>query len=198
MASQYVLIDYENVQPKNLELLAEHSFQVLVFMGANQTRVTREFLKSMLGIKGRAELVEISGNGKNALDFHIAFYLGDLAAKDNKAQFHVISKDKGFDPLITHLKARGIRVRRETDLAEIPSLRLKDSMSQDERITAIVKNLAGRGQSRPRKTKTLANTINTLFVKKLESSELEGLIAEMQRRGLLIIKDGAVSYRLPN
>lgn len=197
MASEYILIDYENVQPKNLELLEKHSFRVLVFMGANQTRVSREFLKSILLIKEKAEVIEVSGTGRNALDFHIAFYLGELAAKDSEAQFHVISRDTGFDPLITHLNARGIRIRRETDLAEIPSLRLTDPTSKDEKIAAIVKNLAGRGQSRPRKTKTLANTINSLFVKKLEPSELDALIAEMQGRGLLVINEGAVSYRLP-
>ena len=196
MASEYILIDYENVQPKNLEILAKHSFQVLVFMGANQTKVSRDFLKSMLLIKDKAEVIEMSGNGSNALDFHIAFYLGDLAANDAKAKFHVISKDKGFDPLISHLKGRGIKVQRETDLAEIPSLRLKDSTSVDEKIAAIVKNLAGRGQSRPRKVQTLANTINSLFVKKLGQSELSGLIAEMQLRKLIIVNDGAVSYRL--
>jgi len=31
----YVLIDFENVQPKNLELLSKHLFKVLVFVGAN-------------------------------------------------------------------------------------------------------------------------------------------------------------------
>ena len=196
MASEYILIDYENVQPKNLEILARHPFQVLVFMGANQTKVSRDFLKSMLLIKDKAEVIEMSGNGSNALDFHIAFYLGDLAATNAEAKFHIISKDKGFDPLVTHLRRRGIKVQRETDLAEIPSLRMKDSMSTNEKIDAIVKNLTGRGQSRPRKIKTLSNTINSLFVKKMKPKELDALISEMQHRGLLVIKDGAVSYRL--
>ena len=73
---------------------------------------------------------------------------------------------------------------------------MKDSMSTNEKIDAIVKNLTGRGQSRPRKIKTLSNTINSLFVKKMKPKELDALISEMQHRGLLVIKDGAVSYRL--
>ena len=40
MATNYVLIDFENVQPKNLEILAEHPFKVYVFVGANQTKVS--------------------------------------------------------------------------------------------------------------------------------------------------------------
>jgi len=48
----------------------------------------------------RAEYVRISGNGSNALDFHIAFYIGQLAAHEPDAYFHIISKVTGFDPLI--------------------------------------------------------------------------------------------------
>jgi len=86
--------------------------------------------------------------------------------------FHIISKDTGFDPLIKHLKARKIRIQRERDLAEIPVLRMSNATSSDEKVSAIVKNLAGRGQARPRKVKTLANTINSLFAEKLEEKEL--------------------------
>ena len=49
--------------------------------------------------------MKIGGNGKNALDFYLAFYVGDLAAKDPEAGFHILSDDTGFDPLIKHLKA---------------------------------------------------------------------------------------------
>ena len=73
-----------------------------------------------------ARYIKISGNGRNALDFHIDYYIGVLATKDSNGRFHVISRDKGFDPLIRHLNDDGIEVQRETDLAEIPSLRLID------------------------------------------------------------------------
>jgi hypothetical protein len=155
VANQYILIDYENVQPKTLESLANHPFNVLVFFGVAQTKVSRDFLKSALLLQGKAEVIEASGSGKNALDFHIAYYLGELVTKDPEARFHVISKDKGFDPLIKHLTGKGVMVRRETDLAEIPALRKDATGSDAEKIRTIVKNLAARGQSRPRKIETL-------------------------------------------
>lgn len=198
MSAEYVLIDYENVQPKNLEILAKHPFSVFIFFGENQTKVSRDFFKSMLLLRNRAEVIEMSGSGSNALDFHIAYYLGELTAKDPKAQFHVISKDKGFDPLIRHLKGKGVEVRRETDLAEIPLLRIKETTSDEEKIDSIVRNLAARGQSRPRKVKTLENTINTLFARKLEKSELTALINELQKRKHIVINQGNVSYKLPH
>ncbi len=198
MATNYVLIDFENVHPKNLELLTRHPFKVFVFVGANQTKVPFDLADSMQFLGNDAKYIKISGNGQNALDFHIAYYVGELAGKDADAQFHIISKDKGFDPLIQHLKSRNIRIRREKDLAEIPMLRVPITTSDDEKISAIVKNLGGRGQSRPRKVRTLENTINTLFTKKLDKNELASIIKELQKRKLIVVNQGNVSYKLPH
>lgn len=198
VALQYVLIDFENVQPKNLEILANHPFRVIVFFGLNQTKVSRDFMKSMLKLKDKAEIIEMSGSGSNSLDFHIAYYLGELAARHPDVQSHVISKDKGFDPLLKHLKAKGVHARRASDLAEIPALRIKESTSDEEKIRAIVANLLARGHSRPRKVSTLQNTIDTLFTKKLGQQELARLVAALQERKFITIKESSVSYNLAN
>lgn len=195
-ATEYVLIDFENVQPKNLELLKKHPFKVFVFCGANQARIPLALASRMQEMGANARYIEMSGNGRNALDFHIAFYLGELAAKDPGARFHIISRDRGFDPLINHLRERHVDVRREADLAEIPVLRMAGTGSRNEQIDSIIRNLKGRGQSRPRKVKTLANTINSLFTKKLLESELLSLIDELKERQYISVSDGKVSYQL--
>ena len=198
MATNYILIDFENVHPKNLELVTKHPFKVFVFVGASQTKVPFDLADSMQLLGNSAKYIKIAGNGQNALDFHIAYYIGELAGKDPDAHFHIISKDKGFDPLIKHLKGRKLKVMRETDLAEIPLLRVPVSTSNDEKIAAIVKNLGGRGQSRPRKVRTLENTINNLFTRKLDKSELGSLIKDLQKRKLIVVNQGNVSYKLPH
>jgi hypothetical protein len=198
MANNYVLIDYENVQPKNLELLSEHPFKVYVFVGQSLAKIPFDLADSMQLLGKAARYIKISGNAKDALDFHIAYYIGELAAKEPDAYFHIISKDKGFDPLIQHPKSRQIRVQREKDLAEIPLLRVSNTTSDDEKIAAIVKNLGGRGQARPRKVRTLENTINTLFTKSLDPKELSSLVKELQKRKLIIVNQGNVSYKLPH
>jgi hypothetical protein len=196
LATNYVLIDLENVQPKNLELLAKHPFKVYVFVGANQAKIGKSIAIALqkLGLNG--EYVEMSGNGKNALDFHIAYYIGELAAADAAADFHIISRDKGFDPLVLHLKGKNFHVQRYNDLAEIPVLRMAPSSSHEDKIVAIVKNLKGRGQSKPRKIKTLMNTINSLFTKKLDAAELASLIDELKKRKLISEQEGKVTYQL--
>ncbi|NOR36675.1 MAG: NYN domain-containing protein [Woeseiaceae bacterium] len=198
MPNNYVLIDYENVQPKNLELLASDEFKVFVFVGQNQAKIPFDLADSMQLLGKNARYVQITGNGQNALDFHIAYYIGELAAGEPDAFFHIISKDKGFDPLINHLKERKIRVHREKDIGEIPLLQLADTSSIDEKISAVVKNLGGRGQSRPRKVTTLSNTINSLFNPKLSAKELSALVKEMEKRKLIVINKNNVSYKLPH
>ena len=194
MANNYVLIDYENVQPKNLELLSEHPFKVFVFVGQSLAKIPFDLADSMQLLGKAARYIKISGNAKDALDFHIAYYIGELAAAEPDAYFHIISKDKGFDPLIRHLKDRKIHVQREVDLGEIPLLQLSDTTSLDDKIAAIVKNLGGRGLSRPRKVKTLQNTINTLFAKKLERGRFmfpgESVSQELSNQSLRFILDG--------
>ena len=197
MPTNYVLIDFENVQPKNLEILANHPFKIFVFVGANQTKVPFELATTLQNFGDNAQYIKISGNGKNALDFHIAFYIGQLSLQDPKGLFHIISNDKGFDPLIKHLRTKKLRVSRKKDLAEIPVLRISSATNNNEKINAIVKNLAGRGQSRPRKVKTLSNTINSLLTQKLNENELNALIKELQERKYIVVKDSNVSYKLP-
>ena len=197
MPTNYVLIDFENVQPKNLEILEKHPFKIFVFVGANQTKVPFDLATAMQNFGDSAQYIKISGNGKNALDFHVAFYIGQLSHQDPKGLFHIISKDKGFDPLIKHLRAKKIRVQREKDLAEIPILRISSATNNDDKICAIIQNLAGRGQSRPRKIKTLSNTINSLFSPKLNEKELSKLINILKEQKYIAIKDSNVSYSLP-
>lgn len=197
MPTNYVLIDFENVQPKNLEILAKHPFKVFVFVGANQTKVSIDLATAMQGLGDNAEYIRISGNGRNALDFHIAYYIGQLLAEDPVGLYHIISKDTGFDPLIKHLQTKKVKISRESDLAEIPVLRISSATSNDEKIGAIIKNLAGRGQSRPRKVKTLANTINSLFTQKLSEKQLSDLIEALAKQKYITIDDNKVTYSLP-
>jgi len=195
--TNYVLIDFENVQPKNLNILANHPFKVFVFIGANQTKVPRHVAVAMQALGDKARYVEIDGSGPNALDFHIAYYIGELSAADPSGSFHVISKDRGFDPLIRHLKGKKIRVRRESDLAEIPNLRIPKKAKKDDKIDAIVKNLVGRGHTRPRKVKTLQNTINNLISETLTEAELAALVKELEKRKLIVVNNGNIKYTLP-
>jgi PIN domain len=144
-----------------------------------------------------AQYIKISGNGNNALDFHIAYYIGKLAAIDSTAYFHILSKDTGFDPLIKHLKDQKVGVVRSTAVHDIPLLKIANTKSLSERVEVVIGNLRQRGAAKPRTVKTLSSTITSLFQKQLPADELTVLLAELQSKGVITISENKVSYALP-
>jgi len=196
--NHYILIDYENVQTKSLSVLQgapNQAFQIMVFVGANQSKIPIELVSSMQSFGDKAKYIQITGSGRNALDFHIAYYLGALTEREPKAIFHVISKDTGYDQLIRHLKGQHINVARQKDLFDIPWLSSDNKKPVDEQLTAIVENLSARGNSRPRKVKTLKNSIKSLFGNKLDPEKIDALVKDLQDRKYVVIKQENVTYR---
>ena len=187
MNTRYVLIDHENVQPKDLALLDGQPLRVLVFLGANQARLSTELAVALQARGENGRYVRINATGRNALDFHIAFYLGELAAKEPAAAFHVISKDDGYDPLLAHLRSRGIEEQRSATLAPLLP-------AADDTVGDVITYLQGAGTARPRRVKTLGNAINARRGSTLEPHEIERVIAELVRRGVISVTDGKVAY----
>ena len=210
MNMNYVLIDLENIQPEHLSVLAGQNFKVLVFVGQNQAKLSFDLVSAVQHLGKNAEYIKIQGNGPNALDFHIAFYIGQFSAENSDAHFHIISKDKGFDPLIRHLESKQIQVHRHKAISEIPlpkpvkakkasqGPKSASSAIKAENIQKIVEFLIARGSAKPRKLKTLSNSINALFSKNLTENELKALIDELVKRGVVIVSSNQtnVSYRL--
>ncbi|MFT3665035.1 PIN domain-containing protein [Piscinibacter sp.] len=197
MRTNYVLIDYENVQPDTLAGLDAEHFRVLLFVGANQNKLTFEIASATQKLGDRAQYIKIAGNGANALDFHIAFYIGNLAAQDASAFFHIISKDTGFDPLIQHLKDRKIFAGRSKSIADIPLLKASNSKSVPDKASVVIANLQQRGASKPRTLKTLTSTVNSIFQKQLSEEELVALLRHLQSEGVIEIDGTKVTYALP-
>lgn len=195
MKNNYVLIDYENVQPKNLKLLLNHEVSVRVFVGEKLAKVPFELASAMQALGGKAEYIQIIGNGPNALDFHIAFYMGKISAEDPQAYFHIISKDKGFDPLIAHLKTKGILSMRERDITEIPFIKIK-STSKAERAAEYIEYLKARG-NKPNRLVSLRNSIKNYFRNMVPDEELSELLDELVHRKVVVVNETKVSYKLP-
>lgn len=193
----YILIDFENVQPRALPALGAHDVKIYVFVGASQARLPFELVDALQVLGDKVSYVKASGHGPNALDFHIAFYVGQLAAADAGAHFHIVSKDTGFDPLIRHLHDREISAQRENSLDDIPFLQNISAATLDEKIQTILKNLAPRGPSKPRKLKTLTSTIVALFQNRLAEGEAQKIIAQMQKRKLIVVENDKITYALP-
>lgn len=197
MRTNYVLVDFENVQPKDLGLLKDGTFKVKVFLGPNQSKIPVTVATALQALGDNAEYIVIEKAGSNALDFHIAYYIGVLSTQDPSAYFHVISKDSGFDPLIKHLKGRKLYARRSTCIADIPCFKPAIPTAPDGQIQTAVADLVRRKASKPRTQKTLLSTLHALFKKELSEQQLSQLFASLCSRGYVKVDGDKVSYELP-
>jgi hypothetical protein len=197
LKTEFVLIDFENTQPRDVASLNGGRYKIKVFLGAQQVKIPLEMARTLQSLGPHAEYIQINGNGNNAVDFHIAYYIGRFAATTPGAQFHVISKDTGFDPLLKHLKEQGISCQRLTSLAAVTSTR-RNRSSNGDRVGAVVENLAKRKSAKPRTATALRTTIQALFANEgLTESEIDELIKQLADRGVIKISDGKVHYELP-
>ena len=110
----------------------------------------------------------------------------------------MISKDRGFDPLIKHLKAHKILCRRSTSIADVPLAKISKSAPSVEKVDAVIHNLVRRKSAKPRTLKTLRSTIKALFQNQLMDEELDALIDQLTKRSAIKITDGKVHYQLPD
>ena len=194
MRPNIVLIDFESVQPASLGVLAGDHFRVKVFVGATQSKLPFDLVTAIQQMGERAEYIKIAGVGPNALDFHIAYYIGRIASHEPEAFFHIISKDTGFDPLIQHLKDNKIFCGRWQTLEEIPVVKAGQVKSPEERAILFLSRLLQPKATKPRTEKTLRSAIAAHFQKQLTEEEVTAIIGALQRPGHLSIADGKVVY----
>ncbi len=193
MRTNYVLVDFENVQPELLDALDHDYFKLMIFVGATQIKLSFDIAAAVQKLGERAKYIKISGNGPNALDFHIAYYIGLLANSDPTAYFHVISKDKGFDPLIQHLKSQNIFAKRTADIANIPLVKSVNTKTASEKIAIILAKLSSTS-SKPKTVRTLSSTVAALFQNQLPEEEILVLLKELQDIGKILIVGNKISY----
>jgi len=122
MSLTYILVDFENVQPQvtDLALLRGDEFRVRIFHGVHQNKFDVAMYKALQPLGDKVELVQSDRQGSDVLDFHISFYLGRLLQQHldestkaaQAARFFVISKDRGFDSLIVHIRSLGFEAHR--------------------------------------------------------------------------------------
>jgi hypothetical protein len=196
MKTNYILVDFENVQPSTIKVPSDIPVKVLVFLGERQTKVSIDLAMALQSLGEGAEYVKIDGTGKNALDFHIAYWIGKLSEKDPNSYFHIVSKDKGFDPLIKHLRKNKRFAQRVAMVSDIQILSGLANGSTSDRIESVASSLKARGSSRPRKRKTLRNTISAFFMKTLKEDEIDDLIVSLEKKGYISFSDDLVTYNL--
>ena len=207
MGQTFTLVDYENIQPAGLVSLLSGSGGVLVFVGSNQPKVSIDLAMGMQALGSRAQYVKISGSGKNALDFHLAFHLGKLSAEHPGAGFTIVSRDSGFDPLVAYMRTLGHACRRVEDIqhaatsvspqgASTPKVQELKALptSPVDRANFVAAKL--RTSTKPRTVARLNSMMSTWFRKSIDEKDLGAVLKALVSLKLIAIDGEKVTYKL--
>jgi len=191
MPQRLVLVDFENVQQVDLSRL-DIGCRVIIFVGSQQKSVPLDLVKNSQKFGERIVWEQVEGHGRNALDFFIAFHLGRVFEKEPETECTVLSRDKGFDPLLRYLTKHGLNCRRVENIRELEA----ETIAQDDPAYRRVLDLLRRSEkrSRPRKRKTLSRLIASLFQKKIAQEEVDRIIGLLMGNGMISEADGAITY----
>jgi hypothetical protein len=193
MTQKLLLVDFENVQQVDLARLDE-SYRIIIFVGAGQKSVPIEFVANAQKLGNRIEWQRVDAGGSNALDFFIACQLGRVLEKSPQLHCIVLSKDKGFDPLLQHLNKIGLKCKRLNSLRELdPKATQADQSNPNyKRVVELLEK--SEKKARPRKLKTLSQHISSMFQKKIDQAEIDRIIDILFVNKLISETNGATTY----
>ena len=198
MKKHYILIDYENVQTKSLAVLQgapNQAFRIMVFVGANQSKIPIDLVSSMQELRGQGRVHP--DHRKRAKRTRLSHRLLSRSADRTRSGRHLSRHFQGhrLRPVDQAFEGdkRSLRRGRRT-CSTSRGCRRPTRNPQNEQLSAIVENLSARGNSRPRKVKTLKNSINSLFGNKLEPDKIDSLVKDLQEQKYIVIKQENVAY----
>lgn len=169
-----------------------------MFVGALQHKVKFNLVELLQAKGSDAKVTKMGGTGPNALDFHMAYHLGQLCLQEPNAYFHVIAKDKGLDPLLARLREEGLHVHRCTAVSEMPMLSMPSAAADDEKLSRVIEYLIEHGPQRPASLKTLMGTIASRIQPKLGESETLNIVEQLKATGVVALEGAKLRYGLPD
>ena len=135
----------------------------------------------------------MAGNGSNALDFYIACQLGRILETAPKIYCIVLSKDKGYDPLLRHLNRSGLKCRRINSLLELDP---KNASTEEPNYKRVLELLSKTNKAkRPRKRTTLSQHISAMFQKKISQFDVDHIIDLLFADKMISESNNVIAYK---
>lgn len=196
---QYICIDWENVQPEVFPSLQAEHIYMLVFVGAQQGKLSFPVVEAVQKMGSRAQYVKVSQTGNNSLDMHMAFHIGRLSIEKPNAYFHIIAKDRDYDPLIDHLKSLSIGAKRHSDIMEIEWVKISKSLAlakeNNDFSQVAIEWLQARSNNRPASVQTLKNTLKVAALgNSLDDTQAETVFNELVEKKYVVVHGSQVIY----
>ncbi|HEY8900762.1 MAG TPA: PIN domain-containing protein [Chthoniobacterales bacterium] len=218
----HVFVDFENVRQIDLAVLGLERTRVTLLVGANEKKLQVELVEQLFIHAASVQFVRLLSSGRNALDLTLAYYLGRAAATEPATHYHIVSKDKDFDPLQEYLQSQGIAIRRCDAFSDLPFLKSAPAKpkaavttTKSKKITPpspkalpppsvisakaadLREHLRTHGKQRPRTRQKLERFVIAHLGQKLTPAQAGVRIAELERAGALTIDEkGRVAWKL--
>jgi hypothetical protein len=225
LPTNHVFVDLENVKVIDLSVIGGKNLILHLFIGPNNKKLDIEVVELLLEHAQAVKMIRSPKAGKNALDFVLAYHLGQAVLGDPKGYFHIVSKDTGFDALVELLKSRHVKVKRHDDWSGLhfnsapkppsepkaPEIVVKAPAPKPPETVAkapapkplsagaekLLENLRKSVKNRPLRKQTLVNHAKSSLGKEATPEMGERVVGELQKAGYLAIDNkGAVSYKL--
>ena len=122
----YYFVDYENTNTDGLKGISglDENNSVHIFYTVNADKITFGLHRRLNMSKAELRYHKVEAGQKNALDFQLASYLGYIIREnlENESHYIIVSKDTGFNSLITFWKKYRITVELVDDIASGKSI----------------------------------------------------------------------------
>lgn len=118
----HVFVDYQNMTTVDSAIFALERTTITLLLGRANRTLEEKTVRQLMSGAASVEMVRIDKDGKNAVDFALAYYLGRKTVADPMTFFHIVSKDTGFDALVEHLKSRQLKIRRHDGFESLLTL----------------------------------------------------------------------------
>jgi len=119
--THFVLIDFENVPGVDLSVLGRHPMTVTLFLGP-KSKLKAGLVEQITTLPFEVRLIKVGLIKKNALDFVLAYHLGEMAPRYPRGHYYIVSGDQDFEPLVTYLREHNLHISQHSDLASLPFL----------------------------------------------------------------------------
>jgi hypothetical protein len=191
----HLLLDLENVQPSadELEAIRGPRFRLWILHGPHQKNFTSDRVKAWQPLGEQLQFVQSAKAGRNALDMHIAFLLGEIVERDRasgqSARYVIVSADKDFDSLLEYAKSQQVALERVDSLQGIMA---RDDLSPEA--SRVLEALRAHPRNRPVRRDTLERHIRALLGNKDEPVVVNALIDELVSHGKVAFEGAKVLY----
>jgi len=213
----HVFVDFENVHEIDPALIGAKATAFTLLIGPENKKLDLDVVEQLLAHAGAVQFIRLATKGRNAVDFALAYYLGQAVLADPAGYFHLISKDKGYDPLLEHLKGKHVRVRRHEDFESLSATLQPNPAHQPPAPATTTPAPIHRAEppslsdgarllleilrsftTRPRTRKTLTRHVITILGNKITEEQAGHLIKELCAAGKIAINaQDKVEYRFP-